>query len=421
MAIFAVVTLIILLLSGLPIAYSLGLAGLLLIYFMLGSDAIFSVPQIMFMSLNTITLSAVPFFILAADILIFAGLTRELVNAVETLLGHVKGGLATVAVVACAFFAAISGSSSATAVAIGSVLIPEMVRRGYNPRYSAGLIAVSGGLGILIPPSIPLIVYGVVAEESVAKLFIAGIIPGIVLALGLIFVGAYLLGKDVKKVEKFSWAERKAAFKKAFWIILLPVIIAWMIYGGIATPTETAGVSVIYALLCGLFLYRGFKIKEIPSIFAESAGTSALILIIIAGASVFAYALAILQIPQKITATVLSANITPVAFLLIVNVILIILGCFIDIISILLLTSPIFLPIVSALEIDPIHFAIIFVVNMELALVTPPLGMHLFILSKLSGLRITEVLKGVIPFVVVEIIVLLLVTYVPQLSLLLVR
>ncbi|MCL6448548.1 MAG: TRAP transporter large permease [Armatimonadetes bacterium] len=423
MTLLAVVTLFVLLLSGLPVAFSLGLAGLFLLYLMVGPNALAAVPQMMFVAVDSFTLMSVPFFILAADVLVRGGVTNYLIEAVEKLFGHLRGGLATVSVIACAFFAAISGSSSATAVAIGSVLAPEMIKRGYNSKYTLGIIAVAGGLGILIPPSIPMIVYGTVAEQSVGKLFLAGVIPGIILTLALVLTGMIVFGRDQasRRVKRAPWREQGQALKKAFWVLLLPVLIAWTIYGGIATPTEAAGMSVVYAFLCSLVIYRGLKPKDIIKTLGESAGSSAMILLIIGGATVFGYVLTMLQVPQKVTAAVLAGHLSPVAFLLIVNGILLVLGCFLDITSILLLTSPIFLPIMRQLGIDPIHFAVIFVINMELALITPPLGMNLFILSGITRERIEKVLWGALPFALVMLAVLLLVTYVPKLSLLLVR
>ena len=414
-------TLFLLLLTGLPIAFSLSLSGVIVLYLLMGGTATLAVPQMMFEALDSFTLLSIPFFILAADLLIAGGLTKRLVDAVEILLGNVRGGLATVAVVACAFFAAISGSSTATAVAVGAVLIPEFARRGYDARYSAGLVAVGGSLGILIPPSIPMIIYGNVAQESVGKLFIAGIIPGIVLTVVLILVGMVVLGHSRHDVPRASSAQRWAAVQRAAGILVLPVLIAGAIYGGIATPTETAGLAVVYSLILSLFFYRGFRARELVRVLADSAGMSAMILLIIAGATVFAYVLTILQIPQTATAYVLQGKLSVTEFLLLVNVILLVLGMFLDITSILLLTMPIFLPIVHKLGIDPIHFAVIFVVNMELALITPPLGVHLFALSGLTGLRVSEVLRGSLPFAAALAAVLVLVTYVPWLSLVLAR
>jgi C4-dicarboxylate transporter, DctM subunit len=417
----SIALLLLLLLSGLPIAFALGLSGLFILYMTLGPAIINAVPQMMFVSIDKFTLIAIPFFILTAELLIAGGATRRLITAVETLIGHWRGGLATVAVGACAFFSAISGSSAATAVAIGAILVPEMIRRGYEPKYAAGLVAVSGGLGILIPPSIPMIVYGAIAEQSVGRLFMAGIIPGLVLTAALMASGMVLLGRNRPPEPRASWAQRVTALRDAFWILMLPVMIAVLIYGGIATPTEAAGAAVVYSLFCALFVYKGLNAKGLARVLAESAGKSAMVLLILAGATVFAFALTIVHVPQTLTAAALAQDVSPVVMLLIINAILIVLGMFLDIMSIMMITAPIFLPIIKAIGIDPIHFGMIFVLNMELALITPPLGIHLFILSSITRLPVTTIFKGVLPFAVVLLAVLLLITYVPWLSLVLVR
>jgi len=415
--VLAIGTLIVLLLCGLPIAFALGLAGLITLYLMMGGEVLLAIPQMSFVSIDSFILMAIPFFILAAEIMVAGGVTKHLIHGFDVLIGHLKGGLAAVGVFACMFFAAVSGSSSATAVAVGSIIIPEMIKRGYNKKYTMGLIGVAGGLGILIPPSIPLIVYGTVAEQSVGKLFMAGILPGIVLSMSLLLMALFLMRKDkLVRQERASWPEIKKGLQKASWVMVLPVIIAGGIYGGIFTPTEAAAVSVAYALFCALFVYKGIRIRDLIDILAESAGKTSMILLIIGGATVFGYMLTILHIPQNITAAVLDSNVTKVVFLLIVNATLLALGCFIDIVSILLLTSPIFIPIMYEMGINPIHFAIIFVMNMELALITPPLGMNLFIVSGILKEPIQRVLWGTLPFALVMLINLLLVTYVPWLS-----
>jgi len=411
------ILLILLLLTGLPIAFALGLTGLFVLYITIGAAFVAAVPQKMFIALDSFTLIAIPFFILTAELLIAGGATKRLVGAVETLIGHWRGGLATVAVGACAFFSAISGSSAATAVAIGSVLVPEMIRRGYDPRYSAGLVAVSGGLGILIPPSIPMIVYGAIAEQSVGRLFMAGIVPGLLLTAALMASGMFLLGRGRTPEPRASWSARATALREAIWILFLPVIIAVLIYGGIATPTEAAGAAVVYAFFCAVFIYKGLDMRGLATVLAESTAKSAMVLLILAGATVFAFALTILHVPQRLTEAALAQDLSPGVLLLIINGILIVLGMFLDIISIMLITAPIFLPIVNSIGMDPIHFGMVFVLNMELALITPPLGIHLFILSSITRLPVTAVFRGVLPFTVVLLIVLALVTYIPALSL----
>ncbi len=417
--IFALVTLLFLLLTGLPIAFSLGLAGLIFLYVLAGENIISAVPQMMYVSIDTFLYIAIPLFLLASELMIKANVIDDLVRAIEAWTGHWRGGLFTVAVVACAFFAAITGSSSATAVAIGGILVPEMVRRGYDKRYAMGLIAVAGGLGIVIPPSIPLIVYGSVAQESVRDLFIAGIIPGLILTVSLIVTGVFLTRKDnIFLPPKASFSERMEATRKSIWVLLFPVIIAVGIYGGIFTPTEAAAVGAVYAYIIAKYVYKRLSFKDTVDVLVTSAGNSAMIMLIITGATVFGYVLSFEMIPQQITQAVLNAQMHPLLFLLIVNLLFIVLGMFLDITSIILLTGPIIIPIALQLGIDPVHFGIIFVINMELALITPPLGMNLFIMSGIIKEKIVQVLRGALPFAIVEMVVLALVTLFPILSLL---
>lgn len=415
---FGVLTLC--LLIGMPIALALAVAGATAIWIVLDLAVLIAVPQKMFGAVDSFTLLSIPFFILAADLLVASGATRRLVAAMDGLVGHWRGGLASVAVLACAFFSAISGSSAATAVAIGSVLVPDMVRKGYPKEHTAGLVAVAGGLGILIPPSIPMIVYGAVAEQSVGRLFVAGIIPGLLLTATLLLVSRFVFPRSDRPRESIDAATKWRLLREAGWIIVLPVLIAVLIYGGIATPTEAAGVSVVYALWCALFVYRDIRPSDLPRLFADAGGKSAFVLFIIAGATVFGYALTLLQVPQQVTARVLDAELSAIGFLIIVNLILLVMGMFLDIISILLITSPILLPVVDSLDIHRIHFGIVFTMNMELALITPPLGMHLFILSGITGLPIVSIFRGVLPFAGAAVLCLIAVTWIPQLSLALV-
>ena len=418
--VFALVTLFFLLLSGVPIAFSMGMTGLIFLYMIAGENIVAAVPQMMYVAIDSYLYIAIPLFLLASELMIRANVIDELIRVIEAWVGHWRGGLFTVSVVACAFFAAITGSSSATAVAIGSILVPEMTRRGYDKRYAMGLIAVAGGLGIVIPPSIPLIVYGSIAQESVRDLFIAGIVPGLILTVALIAAGIFLTRKDkVVLPVKTSLPERLSAAKSAVWVLLFPIIIAVGIYGGIFTPTEAAGVGAVYAYIIAKYVYKRLSFKDTVDVLVSSAGHSAMILLIIAGATVFGYVLSFEMIPQQITKAVLDAQMHPLVFLLIVNILFIILGMFLDITSIILLTGPIIIPIALQLGIDPVHFGIIFVINMELALITPPLGMNLFIISGIIKEKIAQVLKGALPFALVQLLVLVLVILFPVLSLIL--
>jgi C4-dicarboxylate transporter DctM subunit len=418
---FAIVVLFILLLAGLPIAFSLALSGLIVLYMMNGPAMGMAIPQMIFVSLDNFILVAVPLFILAADILVQGNVTKFLIRFVEAFVRHWKGGLAVAAVLSCALFAAISGSSTATAVAIGSILIPEMVSRGYDKKVTMGLIAVAAGLGILIPPSIPLILYGTIAEESIGKLFMAGVIPGLILTVGLVLVARHAFKNVSNDMERASWSERKAALKKASWGLGLPLIIIGGIYGGFFTPTEAAGVSVIYAYLISILVYKGFKPKDTVKILANSSAQMSMIMLIIAGATIFAYVLTFEQIPQAIVNFVLSQDLNTLTFILAVNLILLVLGMFLEVTSILLITLPIFLPLLMQFGINPIHFAIIFVMNMELALITPPIGMNLFVVSSIGNLGVDKVFQGTVRFLLVMFVSLILTIFFPSLSLFLAK
>jgi C4-dicarboxylate transporter DctM subunit len=376
-----------------------------------------TIPQMMFNSLNSFILVAVPFFILSGEIMARGNVTAPIVNALDHMIGHKRGGLSVVAVLTCMIFAAISGSSAATVVAVGTLMIPEMVKRGYNKRYVLGLLAVAGGLGILIPPSVPMILYGGMTNESVGSLFLAGMVPGILLGLSLIITAVIVFRNDQSQQrESSSWKVRFESMKEAIWGILLPVIILGGIYGGVFTPTEAAAVAVVYAFIIALVVYKGFKLKDTLNILAESAASMSTILLIVAGATLFGYVLTINQIPQHIASYVFQAQLTPIQFLLIVNLFLLVMGMFLETISILLITMPIFLPIIKSLGIDPIHFAIMFIVNMEFALVTPPVGVNLFVASGIGKTPVGEVFKGAIPFFIAMIVNLLLIIFIPQIS-----
>lgn len=412
---FAILGLIGLMLLGLPVAYALGLAGLSFIFLTTGN--LITVPEMVFNSLNSFVLTAVPFFILAGNLMTRGNITAPIINALDHLIGHKKGGLSLVAVLTCMIFAAISGSSAATVVAVGTLLIPEMVKKGYDKRRVLGLIAVAGGLGILIPPSVPLILYGGVTGESVGSLFAAGVIPGILIGLSLMVAAYFVFRKqEIQARERSSWKERFQSMKNAIWGLLLPIIILGGIYGGIFTPTEAAAVAVAYSFIISIVVYKGFKLKETLTILAESASSMSTILLIVAGATLFGYVLTVNQIPQTIASSVFQAELSPIQFLLIVNLVLLVMGMFLESIAIILITMPIFLPILNTLGIDPIYFAIVFIINMEFALITPPVGINLFVASSIGKVGIGEVFKGTIPFFIALLINLLLVLFFPQIS-----
>ncbi|CAM5795669.1 MULTISPECIES: TRAP transporter large permease [Brevibacillus] len=375
-------------------------------------------PQKMFSALNVATLMAIPGFILAGVLMSRGGISKALIDALRAWVGHYSGGLSVVTILACAVFAAISGSSPATAAAIGAIMIPGMVAAGYSKRYSMGLVAAAGTLGILIPPSIPLIVYGTVAEESIGKLFMAGFVPGLFLTLVLVIAAIiYAKVKNFGRLPKASWEERIKLSIRALPAAFLPFLILGTIYMGVATPTEASVVACVYSLIMAVFVYRQISWKDTQAILRETVNTSAMIFFIIAGATVFGLYLTNAQVPQDIAAWIMEGDVNKWTFLIACNILFFIMGMFLEPTSIILITLPIFLPILQLLGIDVIHFAIIMTVNMELGMITPPVGLNLFVVSGITREKLEEVVKGVMPFIALMVLVLVIIIIWPSLSL----
>lgn len=413
-------TLAILSIIGVPIGLCLAAAGTAYIY--LTISVIPVAAGIMFSSLDKTPVLAIPFFIIAAEILSRGGAIKRLVVSIDSLIGHLPGGLAVVAVVSTIIFSAMCGSSIATAAAIGVVVLPELIERGYPRRFSLGLIAMSGGLGILIPPSIPLIIYGLVSNESIGKLFQAGIIPGLLFGLLLcIYVIWRTRSWPETLRDRTSTREQAKALFSAADILLLPIIILGSIYGGILTPTEASAVAVVYALLITAPEYKRQGFNRFLQVVARGCVTSAAILLVLAGAAVFGYAMTDSGIPQTIVKWITEHKLSVILFLISVNILLLFLGMFLEVISALLITLPIFLPLINMLGIDPIHFAIIMIINMEIAAVTPPIGLNLFTLSAIGKVSVSEVFWGAAPFLVLAFLMLGLITFIPYLSLVLIK
>ena len=413
-------TLAILSIIGVPIGLCLAAAGTAYIY--LTISVIPVAAGIMFSSLDKTPVLAIPFFIIAAEILSRGGAIKRLVVSIDSLIGHLPGGLAVVAVVSTIIFSAMCGSSIATAAAIGVVVLPELIERGYPRRFSLGLIAMSGGLGILIPPSIPLIIYGLVSNESIGKLFQAGIIPGLLFGLLLcIYVIWRTRSWPETLRDRTSTREQAKALFSAADILLLPIIILGSIYGGILTPTEASAVAVVYALLITAPEYKRQGFNRFLQVVARGCVTSAAILLVLAGAAVFGYAMTDSGIPQTIVKWITEHKLSVILFLISVNILLLFLGMFLEVISALLITLPIFLPLINMLGIDPIHFAIIMIINMEIAAVTPPIGLNLFTLSAIGKVSVSEVFRGAAPFLVLAFLMLGLITFIPYLSLVLIK
>lgn len=407
---------LVLMLLRVPIAISLALSTVAVL--MQENFNMNMVPQRMFSSLDSFPLMAIPGFVLAGVLLARGGISKYLIEALRTWVGHLPGGLSVVTVLACMVFAAISGSSPATAAAIGSIMIPAMTSAGYDKKYAMGLVAASGTLGILIPPSIPLIIYGITAEESIGKLFMAGVVPGVLLGGVLIVSAIYYAkkngyGKDVKA----SGSERMKASIKAIWGAFLPILILGSIYTGVATPTESAVIAVAYAIIVSVFIYKEMGWRDVRPILVESINITSMIYLIIAAASLFGLYLTNEQVPHHVGEWIAESNMNKWVFFIIVNILFFIMGTFLEAVSIILITLPILLPIIKHLGIDPIHFAIVMTVNMELAMITPPVGLNLFVVGGIAKEKLGEVVKGVIPFIILFIVVLAVLVIFPQISL----
>lgn len=376
------------------------------------------VPQRIFTALDSFPMMAIPGFVLAGVLLARGGISKYLIEALRTWVGHLPGGLAVVTILACMIFAAISGSSPATAAAIGSIMIPAMVRAGYDKKYSMGLVAAAGTLGILIPPSVPLIVYGITAEESIGELFMAGIIPGVILGSVLIISAIFYAKKNgYGKGEKASWGERGRSSLKAIWGAFLPILILGTIYSGVVTPTESAVIAVFYGIIVSAFIYRELHWKDVRPIIVESINITAMIFLIIGAASLFGLYLTNEQVPQTIGAWIANSDINKWVFIIIINILFFIMGMFLEAVSIILITLPILLPMLKHFDINLVHFAIIMTINMELGMITPPVGLNLFVVSGIAKEKLGAVVKGIIPFIFLMILVLAVVVLFPQLSL----
>ncbi|HKB82484.1 MAG TPA: TRAP transporter large permease subunit [Burkholderiales bacterium] len=408
------------LLTGTPISIALGMTVLtfLALFSSFSIDTVDIVSQRLFTGLESFAIMAVPFFVLSGSFLTDGGIARRIIRFALALVGWMHGGLAMAAILACTFFATISGSSPATVVAIGSIMLPAMIRHGYPKRFSVGVITTSGSLGILIPPSIVMIIYAVSTSESAGKLFIAGIVPGVLLAALLMLV-TYVTARNKKfpTLPRASGREIWESFKDAFWGLMLVVIVMGGIYGGLFTPTEAAAVSAVYAFVAAVYIYRGLKLREVPRVLLSAANTSAMLLYIITNAILFSFLLTSEQIPQGLSQWVVNQQLSPWMFLVAVNVALLVAGQFMEPSSIILILAPLLVPIARNLGIDPIHLGVIMTVNMEIGMIHPPVGLNLFVASHIAKMGLTEVSIACLPWVFVLLAYLILITYVPAVSL----
>jgi C4-dicarboxylate transporter DctM subunit len=423
--------LIALMLTGMPISIALGLTVLTFL-FLLTTVPIEAVALKLFSGIESFEIMAIPFFILAGNFLTRGGVALRMINFATSMIGHWYGGLGLAGVMACALFAAVSGSSPATVVAIGAIIMPAMVRQGFPKRFGAGVITTSGALGILIPPSIVMVIYAVatggsaaldpagnrVLSASVGQLFMAGVIPGLMLATMLGLTTFYRAWKnDYPRMPRASWAQRFKAFRESVWGLLLVVIVLGGIYTGAFTPTEAAAMSAVYAFIIVIFVYKDMTLRDVPKVLLGSANMSAMILYIITNAVLFSFLMTSEQIPQAMTSWIKGSGIGWIEFLLVVNLLLLVAGNVMEPSSIVLITAPILFPIAIALGIHPVHLGILMTVNMEIGMCHPPVGLNLYVASGIAKMGITELTVAVWPWLLTMLVFLMIVTYVPELSL----
>ncbi|MET3432061.1 MULTISPECIES: TRAP transporter large permease [Herbaspirillum] len=416
-ALIIFVLLFALMLTGMPISISLGLTVLTFLFTMTDVP-IQSVALKLFTGIEKFEIMAIPFFILAGNFLTHGGVARRMINFATSMVGHWHGGLALAGVLACALFAAVSGSSPATVVAIGSIILPAMVKQGFPNRFGAGVITTSGALGILIPPSIVMVMYSVSTNTSVGKLFMAGVVPGLLLAF-LLGVTTWFLARknNYPRLKKATWAERAAAFRKSGWGLFLIVIVMGGIYTGVFTPTEAAAMAAVYAFFIAVFVYKDLTLKQVPKVLLDSASMSAMLLYIITNAVLFSFLVTSENIPQAMAAWITDSGLGPITFLLVVNILLLLAGNVMEPSSIVLILAPILFPVAMKLGIDPVHFGILIVVNMEVGMCHPPVGLNLYVASGITKMGITELTIAVMPWLLTMLGFLALVTYWPALSL----
>lgn len=406
---------LLMLLAGIPIYLTMGVTGAL----MFGSDgSLLAYAQKLIDELNSSTLIAVPYFVIAATFMERGGVARALIEAAEAWIGRVHGGLGLVAVLSCTIFAAMCGSSVATAIAMGTILVPAMIRGGYDRPFAAGIVGASGTLGILVPPSLAFVVYGVLADVSIPKLFLAGVIPGLLQAA---LLAVYILwvsrGRGYKSETSLDLRQKAARTLRAVPALGVPVLVLGGLYGGIVTLTESAALSAVVAIVLSLFVYRGLRPRQLLPVMALSVRNAAAIMIIIAVALAFGHWITETGIANKAVALIDAWGVQGWQFLIAINLILLLLGMFLEVYSVMLLMVPILLPLLGPLGIDPLHFGVVIVINMEIALLTPPVGLNLFVIANISNTPLAQVVRGTAPFVVLMLVLLTALTYIPAISL----
>ncbi|KIL51921.1 TRAP transporter large permease [Jeotgalibacillus soli] len=407
-------TLFFFLLLGIPVAISMLISAIV----MLSALGLFDtaiIGEYLTKGANNFSLMAIPFFILTGEIMNVGGVSKRIVEFATALFGHIRGGLGYVTIVAGVIFAGLSGSAVADTAALGAILIPMMIARGYNKNSSTGLVAASGIIGTIIPPSIPMILFGVVGGVSITQLFMAGIVPGLMIAVGLMIAWYFVSKKDnSEKLPKATWNQRWIAFIRAFWALLLPVIIIVGLRGGVFTPTEAGVVAAIYALLVSLG-YREGKLSDLPGVFIETAKTTGVVMFVASTAIVSAYAITVGQIPRELGETIGGFTDNPTVLLLIIMLFLLLVGCVMDLTPAVLIFTPVLLPVVTAAGIDPVYFGLLMVINLSIGLITPPVGTVLYVASGISKISLVDITKGIWPFLSVQFGILILLVLFPEL------
>lgn len=408
------------LIIGVPIGITTGFSTILVM--MDSGMNLEVVAQKMFSGVNSFSLMAIPFFVFAGDLMLEGGTSKRLINFANKLVGWITGGIPITAIISAMFFAALSGSSPATVAAVGGVMIPNLNEAKFPKKFSVGLICAAGSLGIIIPPSITMLTYGVVSEQSISKLFLAALMPGIFIGLVLILT-SYIVAKVQKNkpYDKPSNKEVLVAFKDAIWSILMPVIVLGGIYAGIATPTEASAVAIVYSLFVSIFIYKELKVIDIFRVAKKSVTISAMIMFVIANSKLFSWYLTFEQVPTKLTNYILELSSSPIIILIAINILLLVVGMVMDPSASVLILTPLLLPVVTSIGVDSIHFGVIMIVNLAIGMLTPPFGLNLFVASGISDMPLTDVIKGALPFIAVLIVTLAVIVAVPELSLLLIK
>lgn len=416
-AIAAFVALVVVLILNVPVGFGIGLSSVIAVLADGRLSSLYIVDQII-SGTDSFPLMAIPLFILAGELMGAGGVSQRLLNVCNVLMGKITGGMAIVTVVLCMFFAAVSGSGPATVAAIGTMVVPEMLRKGYDKKFALALVACAGSIGVIIPPSIPMVIYGVSTGTSISSLFMAGFLPGILIGISLILICYFVCKKNGWKGDDRTYTakEKLSAVWEAKWALISPIIILGGIYAGIFTPTEAAAVSCIYAFICGVFIYRELNFKRLFDIIANAALTTGTILIIVGCATAFGKILTIEKIPNMLTEAIIGMTSSKVVVMLFIVAILLIVGCFMDTTPAMMILAPIFLPIAQSFGVEPIHFGMIMVVTLAVGFITPPLGVNLFVAARVGNTSLEEVCSGIVRFIIVMIVDVLLITFIPAIS-----